>query len=85
MLGEHIKFCEVTSYSMTISGLFIAMLGSVDLRQWDSAVVRKNDEQYVKLYTKGGILVGASFVGGVRDMVKIKQAILNKDKADSVI
>lgn len=78
MAGGKTEFHEVTFYSMTVGGLFLATLGNTTVSEADDIVVKKDETEYVKILLAKGRVIGAIFVGGARHMMPLKKLILDK-------
>lgn len=84
MAGVKTSYHEVTFYSMTVGGLFLATLGNTAVVEADEVVVKKDETEYVKILLAKGRVIGAVFVGGARHMMPLKKLILDKAPLSSL-
>ena len=78
MAGEKAPYQELTSYSMSIGGLIVATVGNTTVSDSDEIIVRKNETGCIKILLSQNRVIGAAFVGGIRDLVGIKKLIVGK-------
>ena len=80
MAGERAPYQELTSYSMSIGGLIVATVGNTTVSDSDEIIVRKNETGCIKILLSQNRVIGAAFVGGIRDLVGIKKLIAENMK-----
>jgi len=78
MAGEKAPYQELTSYSMSIGGLIVATVGNTVVADSDEIIVRKNENDYIKILLSQNKVIGAAFVGGIKDLMGIKKLIVEK-------
>ncbi len=83
MVGQQTVFDDITYYTMNVRGLFVATLGETDPQYADAIVVRKDAERYVKILVHESNIIGASFVGGIQDLMPIRKMIEEKVVVDA--
>lgn len=78
MVGEKTPYQELTSYSMSVGGLIVATVGNTVVAGSDEIIVRKNENDYIKILLSQNRIIGAAFVGGIKDLMMIKKLIIEK-------
>ena len=78
MAGIKTPYQEVAFYSMSVSGLFLAMLGNTAAAEADEVKVLKDETEYVKILLSKGRVMGAVFVGGARHVMPLKRLMAEK-------
>lgn len=85
MIGQKTVYQGLTSYVMSVGGLVVATLGNTNLSNSDEIIVRKNEIDYIKILLKENKIIGAVFVGGIKDLIMIKKMILDKTELSAEI
>lgn len=83
MVGQKTPYQELTSYSMSVGGLIVATLGNTTVADSDEIIVRKNETDYIKILLAQNKIIGAGFVGGIKDLMMIKKMIIEKKELDN--
>lgn len=78
MAGVKTAYNDVSFYSMSVGGLFLAILGNTAAAEADETIVRKDEANYVKIFLSQNRAIGAAFVGGAREVMGIKRLITEK-------
>lgn len=83
MVAQAAAYQELTSYSMSVGGLVVATVGNITISDSDEIIVRKNEKDYIKILLSQNRIIGAAFVGGIKDLMMIKKMIIEKKELDN--
>jgi len=78
MLGEHLAFSQVTSYSAQLLDLKVVFIGDTDRKDTEVIQYLADVENSIEIFNRNGVTVGAVIVGGVSERQNITTAINNK-------